>query len=193
MAYFVKISYLDLYSPRFKFKDGPPSFYDYPKPLYRGKTLSSEDVATYAEEESKFKSLPDFINIYNFWVVSDRFRKVSEEFEPGVHQYFPVTLKRGVKGVAPEMYYLLNIRRSADAIIYEESDVIWTGENLGFAVPHFSNTKPKILLDKTKIENSHMWHGDTFFHSEIFFSDEFYKAVKRCKLKKLDAIYAEEK
>lgn len=193
MAYLVKKSRLDLYSPQFICQDGPPRFFQYPLPLYRGQTLDAEDVPTWAKEKTKFKRLPDFMMISESWVVCQTFKEIAEELEPKVHQYFPIRLHRRLKGVDCETYYFLNIRQSIDAIIYEESDIVWNNSNAGFAVPHFGNDKPRILLEGSKTKGLHMWHGNKFFTQNVFFSDDLYQAVTAAKLKKLDAVHAEER
>lgn len=194
MAFRVKTSQLNQYHPTFEFEGGSPSFFKYPGALNEGVAVNPDDVPKKAVELSKFKKLPDVIQMPDCWAVCDTFRRIVEEFEPNIHQFFPIALLRGQKDAPPEVYYLLNIRQCVDAIIPEESDVYWSKSTIsGETTPVFNKVHPRISVRKGDIESIHLWRGHRYFRFHVFVSNLLFEAFQKLKIKKLDAAFADEK
>lgn len=170
MAYRIEPSFENRYRPRFRFMDGPSNFHDYPNPLEQGRSVDPDEVPTTVVEESKFRKLPDFIQLPGCLAVCSKFKKIVEELEPKAHQFFQIALTRGYDGGQTDDYYLINILRRIDPIIFGCSDVSWIkAPSADVLVPHFRSTSPHLVLDKTKIEGCHMWKGGKYFSHQIFF------------------------
>ncbi|WP_068319009.1 imm11 family protein [Polycladidibacter hongkongensis] len=108
-------------TPDFTFDNKPASFIKAVVPVYGfGFWWDPENVPRTARRTKK-KRIPDVFQTAGRCVASQRFKDLLEEFEPGVHQFFPLTLidHDGSK-VQPD-YYIFNCTVAVDSILLKES------------------------------------------------------------------------
>ncbi|MCP4079959.1 MAG: hypothetical protein GY743_06910, partial [Planctomycetaceae bacterium] len=76
----------------------------------------------------KWKTLPDYFSIREDLGVSQAFKDILEEQEPGAHQFFPLDVRRKDGGPVEGQYYLFVVSVLLDtALIPEKSNVIQKG------------------------------------------------------------------
>lgn len=182
----LRLSVTSRYSPLIHWLSRPTGWaYPYAS---GGVRLKEENVPREARVASQHRTLPDFVTLPQAIGVSPAFRKIVEELEPGVHQFFPVTLCARSGELAHRQYDLFNIVGKVDAVIEEKSDVKRIRSDLGSMVLHYTRAEPHLTLDAKLIVSRHVWRGDKDLHNQIFFSDELGERVARLNMKKLDLI-----
>ncbi len=188
MAYWIELAYSNR-EPRFEFLDGPENMYMYGLSAYR--TAPVERLPTQARETSKKKVYPDIFAMPGLNAVSERFKTLVESFEPGVHQFFPLTLYRKDGELVEDRYYIFNCPISFGCVLTNRSEVIWVeGTELYPPRPDLSPAR-KTVFSKPAIDGRHLW-GESFRMTGLFISDELHKAMKREKIKYFTAEYCEE-
>lgn len=193
MAYLVQRSVASKDNPGFRLEDPPEIFRDLRHPFQLGEPVQLEHRSFRAVEQTKFKHYSDFLTIHGCWTVSAAFKVIVESLEPAVHQFFPITLVRGLKDITDETYYLFNICQKVDSIVADLSNVRWQVIGDGtIRIPHLILQNARIVLDKSKIDGIHIWRGDKQFRDDIFFSNALYQEILEKKLTKLRVIHAEE-
>ncbi len=194
MAYHVQRSVASKDNPSFRLEDPPDVFSSRRHPFDIGEPVQLEHRSFRAVEQTKFKRYSDFLTVHGCWAVSAAFKEIVESLEPNVHQFFPITLVRGLKGICDEVYYLFNICQKIDSVVIDLSNVRWQVIAEGtIRIPHLILQNAKIVVDRSKIDGAHIWRGDTRFRDDIFFSDATYQAIAKGKLTKLRVIHAEER
>lgn len=192
MAYYIQgISLHQNLRPSFGWESVPPGW-TYPF-LGGGTPVAAETVPNRAVLLSRHKTIPDFIVLPPAMGVSEAFREMVEDLDPGVHQFFPVTLSRKSGELIDKRYYALNICRRLDAVIVEKSNVTWGRTGLGgFPILHLGAGPPHFTLSRQAIGGAHMWHGLSQFRGLTFFSDALMSRVLGKSMKGLDYFPADE-
>ncbi|KMS51615.1 imm11 family protein [Sphingobium cupriresistens] len=75
------------------------------------------------------RDLPEIIQ-RNCIAISLRLRDLIEQYEPGLHQFFPVEIFKAREGQAVATYYWLNVCNRIDSIDPERSNVYWKANYL---------------------------------------------------------------
>lgn len=140
--------------------------------------------------EKKRKKIPAYIDRWSIQMVSESFRQLVEDMEPGVHQFFPFDLRNGKRGEpAPEQYYILNIATLLDSVDPEKSDVKRrrgvAGKPGTFVVSGLSD---KFVVRSDVIAGHHLWR-ERYVGSVFFGSEEFINRFNALKLKQLEKIH----
>lgn len=113
------------------------------------------------------KETPD---ILPWFVVSERFRRFVEDFEPGVHQFIPVQVWRDKEGERVEPYYWFVVCRRLDSVnrvqtswvwqtsIHDPSDGFWT-DSIHNRNDHSWTKIPdaRLVFDTLRIGLHHIW------------------------------------
>lgn len=121
----------------------------------------------------------------NLWGVREDVRALIERFEPGKHQFIPLSLLDTTGRAAPFRYAYLNILEWFDAIIVSKSAVEWRHSLYTYAgEPHLEfidfcvKDNSKLVMSKPQIAGRHLWRGHRMMRGRYFCSDEFYAALK---------------
>jgi len=119
--------------------------------------------------------------------VREDFKDAIEEVEPGVHEFFPLSVTtRGGKPF-PKRYFLLNIMQCFDAIIVEKSDARWEwvdaikeiyGERQHLVFRH-SRQPNALVMSCPKIDGRHLWVGANLLSGRVFISDDLFEAFRK--------------
>ena len=141
--------------------------------------------------ESGNKTVPDFVPINGFMAACPEVRALIESFEPGVHQFMPVHIRRPrsekpifrLDGrVLEDPYYLFHVITFLDSIWVERSDVILSeGTSLLGMRPGNYN----IVLHKEITAGHHAWREGRIASTRLLFSDELIAAIDARGFKKL--------
>jgi hypothetical protein len=129
---------------------------------------------------------PDFITISSLYVASDSFRRIVEEFEPGVHQFIPVTLRDSESRPIESPYWFVNVLTVCDAAL--RSSALPELERLGRipgraeAVARYGSSVN--FVDASLTSGKHLWRTPGFAW-DVLFSDELYLRIRAARLRKL--------
>ncbi|MEM7425513.1 MAG: DUF1629 domain-containing protein [Pseudomonadota bacterium] len=180
MAYRIQTSLHPMHNPRFRWLETPDGF----KPIdwLRGFRADPATVPTQAREYSNFKRFPDVFPTLGVWTVSEDFRRIAEELEPGVNQYFPIELFRRSGGPIKKQYYILNVCQSFDAIDTERSNITWYVNEYGGGFYTQGKGGYSVVMFRDQIGGSHFWSGNEHFFNHNYASDEFVRRLKAAKI-----------
>jgi hypothetical protein len=131
--------------------------------------------------------IPDFLTIASQHVASDGFRRVVEDLEPGVHQFIPVTLyDRGDVAVG-RPYWVVNPQVTLDVELkgarVTELRLAGRAPSREEAIELFGSNF--IYAERSAIAGRHFWRGSRSFQTDLYFSDELVRRVRRARLRKL--------
>ena len=180
MAYRIEFSYHPAHNPRFTWVEKPESFN--PSAWIRGHRADPESVPKKAREYSKFKRFPDVFATLGIWTVSDGFRQIAEELEPGINQFFAVEMFRKDGLQIPKKYFFMNVCQSFDAIDIEQSNVEWYENEYGSRFLTQDRGGFRLVMHGDAIADRHLWCGDRHFFNQTYVSDLFMKKLKAAKL-----------
>ena len=123
-------------------------------------------------------------------VVDGELRGIIERFEPDIHQFWPIEIRRpGRRGQPGERtkrdFHALVIRQFRDSLIEEKSDLLDRGEagRIRFAR---DTTKPglkRIALSAEAIGGAHLWREKVLKDPNIFVSDALQAAIAEAGLR----------
>ena len=195
MAWLLKLVYQNWSVPYFEFDDeekyGDPVAKAFG--FSRGFWFDPANMPV-SGHQTTTKRVPDVFPMPGCNAVSQRFKDLVEEFEPGVHQFMPLKLRFENGEPLPQMYYVFNCMVAVDAVLVEPSGLLWHTD--------VASRQPAISIDgyapiflSTKITKSiHLWTGlylDPVGHG-VFCSDAFQKQLKKRKIRFLEQTYCEE-
>lgn len=116
------------------------------------------------------------------WIVSERFKDIVENLEPGIHNWLPTDLVNVDGNRVPEPHYFLQVGQTLDTVIFERtafnSGVSATGEHY----VTFPKTNHLMTLDRVKIAGKHLWKEKYAGYQDTFFSNELIKTLKKLRL-----------
>lgn len=141
-----------------------------------------------ARHSTPKKIFPDMINLGYFCGVSDRFRAVLEEFEPGLHQFSEPADVRYKDGRPSEMtYYSFNPRvHLYNTLIIEQSTAhkgISEYTNKLELTPDYRDSV--LVTDEAIIQGHHFWVAPDYY-AHWFVSDALKKRLDAIKLKNIE-------
>ncbi|UWQ20643.1 imm11 family protein [Jannaschia sp. W003] len=154
--------------------------------------LSLDDVPEYFVLKRARTDLPDM-----FWgsaqliIVSERYRDIIEDLDPGVHQMWPMEIRRRRAGPVPGKWFGLNVRARAKTIVKERSSVqVSRGGTQVFGIVTRSMTfidhmKFNLAVDETIEVGHNLWWDNTLDEAALFCSDAFHDAVVEAGLKSI--------
>lgn len=142
-------------------------------------------------EEPWDKPLLDVFRIPGLNAVNERFKKLVEQFEPGMHQFFPFSLEDCDGKPIDEKLYIFNCAVGVDAIIFRNHQPSWEIYELSPPML-YAGMLEKFELSRPAIGKHHIWCGKTVARRSLFVSDTFYAAVKSNRIKAFDARHREE-
>ncbi len=107
-AYYVNMDILS--SPEFEFEnyEGFMPFFKFAR---NPKFADEKYIPRSAIQLDKRKTYNDIMQVSGAYVLSDRFRAIIEDAEPGVHDFFPIEVKRKDGSPLEESYFLVGIKQ----------------------------------------------------------------------------------
>lgn len=191
MAYWIDIEPSNR-APKFEFDDdlsGKLLF-----GLSLGLPVSAHRVPRIAREITEKKKYPDIFTMPGVNAVGHRFKQLVEEFEPGVHQFFPLELftKDGV--AVGEQYFVFNCTVSFDSLLVNKSDVKWLDLENEKRCPRIGVCWGReITLSSEAISGRHIWQSFRITTQNcILVSDDFYSEMKRRRITFFDHFHCKE-
>jgi hypothetical protein len=119
---------IDVGNALFKYEDKSGNAHDQKTPLpfhYWNpgpKITDTSNIPT-----SAIQALPgepyDALRIVSTGVISSRFKTILEDAEPGIHQFFPVTMKRMDGTPYPDPFYIFHPTRYAPCVLLSRSGI----------------------------------------------------------------------
>jgi hypothetical protein len=191
MAHFIKLMYREHSTPKFEFDDDPDKL---AFGLSAGHWLDPKRLPTSAHQTTN-KQIPDIFPTPGLNAVSSSFRELVEEFEPGVHQFFPLALFHKNGEPVEGEFFIFNCTVSVDTLLVDRSEIRWVTRGGGSGEPyvsvHFNGTW---VLSRPAIGGRHLWCGNRIRGggSGVFLSDACHAALKQRKLKYYKEKYCEE-
>jgi hypothetical protein len=116
--------------------------------------------------------------------VSQKFKDLVEEFEPGIHAFAPLTLERKNGGRFEEQYYLFSVQQDVDCLITDNDP-----ENFRY-ISGFEPEEKRILCRLTEfgwplpislpaIAGKHLWTAGLLGEEQVFVSDAFQQRLTK--------------
>ncbi|WP_198374681.1 imm11 family protein [Neoroseomonas rubea] len=148
------------------------------------------DVKTEFWLTSRQKTLADFLPVVARWGVSAEFREVVEAFEPGLHQFFPIMIRRpngkpierlDGREVAPGQYFIMNPLVRINSLLPEEC--IGKQGQRRKTLNEVLRTVDDLCVSRAVIAGRHLWVDAYFGGGELFVSDAFLAAIEEKGLK----------
>ena len=170
----------------------------YAPSLWRGRAVDATAVPHRGVLKSKHKKLPDVFGFKGSFMVCGDFRRIIEDFEPGVHQFFPVEVIKKNRQPVPGngRYYAFNVMQKFDSLLTARSNVQWIDVDAekfpGVMALHPGRGPLQIVLSRPQIAGRHVWRGDRLLGGAIYFSDQLVDALQAAKLKQLRYTYVRE-
>ncbi|WP_198373482.1 imm11 family protein [Roseomonas rosulenta] len=156
----------------------------------KGICFDPADVKTEFWLTSRQKALADFLPVVARWGVSAEFRDVVEAFEPELHQFFPIMIRRpngkpierhDGREVAPGQYFIMNPLVRINALLPEEC--IGKQGQRRKTLNEVLRTVDDLCVSRAVIAGRHLWVDAYFGGGELFVSDAFLAAVEEKGLK----------
>jgi hypothetical protein len=140
--------------------------------LDAGRALKPEHMPTRLKRVDPYpQGLSDLYSASFGYFVSDRFKALVERFEPGVHQFFPMTVKSGNKPLGTLYYF--NICNRIDGM---DHDACIPPIRPGDRTYHgLSQPGEKLVLSARKTAGVHIWRD--MRRGDAFISDAFAAAM----------------
>lgn len=135
-----------------------------------GRMLDSAIFPTSARQKNKARPR-DVLALPGSNAVSQRFRELVERFEPGVHQFFPITLRRKDDTPFGGQYFIFNVTQSVNALLTTHSKGEWYMKEPDKPPVFFTTAVKTWALSRPAIGQHHLWvdnGGNTVFCSEAF-------------------------
>ncbi|AUQ65763.1 hypothetical protein PhaeoP78_00880 [Phaeobacter inhibens] len=135
--------------------------------------------------------LADLIGTENgVFAVSEVFKFLIEELEPGVHQFWPLKIIMPGGQLYPAPYYGIVIGRFLDSFVPEQCpDGIWLHKkNRSLALSTTKKDFLKMPLSRDVFQGAHLWRENRPNYPLLFLSDELRSRVSRANLR-LTPIY----
>lgn len=114
-----------------------------------GRALKPEHIPTHIVRGGKRYGMCDIIKIFNRYFVSNAFKQIVEQVEPGVHQFFPVRFDWTDGTLADDMY-MMNICNRVDGTDREQ-----TTAEFDFSI--FKPETGTIIMRQSLVGECHLW------------------------------------
>jgi hypothetical protein len=140
-----------------------------------GYRIEGKNVPTIWQWTSK-RQVPDYYIPRGFPCISTRMKGVVEEFEPDVHQFFPVTVVNKAKEKIAERWLWVVCSR-IDGVDREHTNLFFQNERLwtsSYKVEgHWKKVRnPKVVFNKSQTRGYHFWRDKHLMGGGIYASDE---------------------
>jgi hypothetical protein len=168
--------------------DPPSLLLAYPKHQYNmGRPVRPENVPTVLHWKQPRWALADICKPSGFPCVSERFKALIEDLEPGVHQFFPLELVNGKREHLADRWLWVVCQR-IDSVDREHSNLVLRRGALWLApseVPEGElppNIDPslaaKVVFNSAQVGGAHFWRDKFSRPSLLFCSDKAAAAIE---------------
>lgn len=168
--------------------------------VFQGRELGTIDEAWAPKSWIVEKARPVMPDM--FWgscaliIVSGAYHDIIESLDPGIHQMWPIDLRRKRKGSFPGRWYGLNIRARAKAIQIKGSDLFFqpADEQLGLPDRYSVGISFKLTVARSALPDAHLW-WDLALHPRdriMLCSDQLRDAVIAKGLKPIPFVKSKE-
>ncbi len=132
-----------------------------------------------------------FAVVWHYTGISDQLRQIIEDIEPGVHQFFPVTILQRSGTPFDEKYYILNVAQKFNAQLHrpDQSDdsrrekFTLYGDQVP---PYLELGAMNPAFSRPKIAGRHLWiHTDRLNKCAVM-SDVMFKRWKKEKIRRYE-------
>lgn len=143
-----------------------------------GRPLINEHLPTRARRlAGSIKTHPklDCHSFFSRFIVTDKVRQIIERFEPGIHQFFPITVTQSKKDHEYGDYFILHVCQRFDGLDPVRAQ---PRNHRGCLVEGADGTR-KLILSRDRIKGYHLWHEKNVALgiSGAFMSDELFDAL----------------
>lgn len=146
------------------------------------------------QEKSYKRGLSDMFIVEGPVAVSDRFRQLVEEFEPGMHWFAPLIMERSTGELFDGQYWLFHIQQDVDCMLTNNDPGLFRDD--GDYVDYDGIVKKsiycrlteaghKVALSKPQIAGRHLWTGSLLGRTFGLCSNEFKIAARKARLNSL--------
>lgn len=159
---------------------------------FRAVSYDASDIMTEFWLLSKHKVLGDVLPVSARWGCSAEFKALVEALEPGMHQFFPITIRRpdgkpilraDGREVGPGQYYILNALQAVDALLPDHC-IGPRGEKRQSLAQ--LTRDDDLCVARSAITGRHLWINEPFYKSGLYFvSNELGTAIQAQGLKGL--------
>ncbi|PID35785.1 MAG: hypothetical protein CR993_08530 [Rhodobacterales bacterium] len=197
MAYYFALKRVATYTDHFTYLDGDPKKVENldrsvdvginpPESnlaLYCGRAIDPTYLPTRLQPKGRRYKLADLIGSTTGLLASEKVRDIVEEFEPGVHAFYPVTFEwSGKSGQKDKGHFIWIIQQSIKGLHpelieppYPGPNEFWDGYDL------YKNPDRKLVFSKEAIGNAHIW-TDPQVGYQRFISDELTEAFRAAQV-----------
>lgn len=138
-----------------------------------------------------YSDLASLVNTENRLIaVGEDLKSIIEGLEPGVHQFWPITITMPKGKIYPKQYYGMRIARFLDSFSPEKSEpgAVGTEEFMGKTKYIVNKPDKKCLsgfaLDTHRIGDAQLWREKKRIHGvDFFFSDALHDAIVKAGLR----------
>jgi hypothetical protein len=138
-----------------------------------------------------YASLPHILQIHGPWMVSETFRKLVEEREPDVHQFFPVELQIAKGGAELGPRYMLNVGQTLRAIEADRSQINWGTRADGTRWAYPPGADDRLVATRSAIAGKSLWN-DRLYSLNRFVSDDLKAAFETAGVPSLQYVRVRE-
>ena len=171
------------------------SFFDYHRETVwrhtsdRGPLASHEMPKEYQLKKS-YRSLAALMEINGtFLIVQKPLKELIEAFEPGVHQFWPITIALRGGQPYPVPCFGMVIKNHIESVLADQSE--WTPSHsrppLRYMTQDFFDAEKhrvdRVVLSQKAIEGRHLWRDTRWLKPGLFISNELHDAVKAAGLR----------
>lgn len=143
----------------------------WPGHLMTGRKLDIGPVWLRIKLGKPYATLPDILQMHGPWMVSEIFRKIVEEREPGVHQFFPIELEIASGGAELGPRYMLNVGQTLTAISVDRSKINWGTRADGSKWAYPPGADDDLVATRCAIVGKSLWN-DRLYSVNRFISDD---------------------
>ncbi|MEJ8563172.1 hypothetical protein QTO30_19465 [Yoonia sp. GPGPB17] len=182
-AYYVNMDILS--SPEFEFEN-----YEGFMPFYRFGCSAKYSDVKYAPKSAiqmdRRKTYNDIMAVSGAFVVSDRFRAIIEDTEPGVHDFFPIEMKKKDGSPLGKNYYLVSIRQYCICILPQLSACSKVKRTSFSNQPYQTCSERKLVLSRPAIKDMQIFITSVIAGGYLIVSQAVGRRLIEEKIKRLD-------
>lgn len=144
-----------------------------------------EEAPKYFHTSKKYTELHSMLSSESrILLVDEDLKSLIEEFEPGVHQFFPIAINMPKGKVYPKHYYILVIGSFLEAYLPVEGTFNSSsgGGKRFFSLSHTKKEYNQLQLSKEVIASSHLWRDTRMASPNVFISDALQETIKESGL-----------
>ena len=155
-----------------------------------GKIDDTSNIPTVAVHTSGSGKVPDVKRIGDAGVISERLKNIIEDIEPGIHQFFPVTLKKKSGEAYPGHYYIFHPTQYAPCVLLSKSGIrskVIVERGIRKGLPHYNVHADEYVISRSAYGDRKIFGSLFVMNDGLFVSDEVMARIKTAKLKSVMA------